>query len=137
MEERLKYKIEQFKNAVENLDNSLKLDITEYSDVLLDTVKSGIVQKFEVCSELLWKVLKVFIYEINGIDCKSPKTVIKEFYNQEYIDSDTFQNLISIINDRNSLSHIYNKEQFEEIYIRVIQSINYFMEILNIINDYI
>lgn len=135
MEERLKYKIDQYRNAVKSFNTSLKIDTIGFSDILLDTVKSGIVQKFEVCSELLWKTLKIFLYEINGIDCKSPKTVIKEFYNQEYIDSESYQKFITILNDRNSLSHIYNKEQFEEIYLRVIDSNAYFLEILKIINN--
>lgn len=135
MEKRLEFKVIQFQNAVENFNTSLELDTEGFSEVLLDTVKSGIVQKFEVCSELLWKTLKIYLYEINGIDCKSPKSVIKEFYNQEYINSDSYQGLITILNDRNSLSHIYNREQFEEIYNRVLSSITLFFEVITIVCD--
>lgn len=133
MEKRLEFKVIQFQNAVENFNTSLELDTEGFSEVLLDTVKSGIVQKFEVCSELLWKTLKIYLYEINGIDCKSPKSVIKEFYNQEYINSDSYQGLITILNDRNSLSYIYNREQFEVIYSRVVSSITLFFEVINIV----
>lgn len=133
MEERVKYKIKQFKNAVDNFNVSLNLDTKEFSDVLLDTVKSGIVQKFEVCTELMWKTIKVYLYEINGIDSKSPKSVVKEFYNLEYVDADSYMGLITILNDRNSLSHIYNSTQFEVIYERVVTSLGYFSEVLSVL----
>ena len=79
MEKRLKYKIDQLESAILNFEESLNIDLTDFSPIVVDSVKSGRVQKFEFCVELLWKTLKVHLYEINGVDCKSPKQTIKEF----------------------------------------------------------
>jgi len=131
MEDRLKYKITQYKNAISNFEDSLNIEISELDDIIADTVKSGIVQKFEFCIELLWKTLKVYLLEINGIDCSSPKLIIKEYFRNQDFSSKDYEILIGMINDRNSLSHIYNKEQFEDIYSRIIISLPIFKKFFN------
>lgn len=120
MEDRLKYKITQYKNAILNFEDSLNINLEVLDQIVADTVKSGIVQKFEFCIELLWKTLKVYLLEINGIDCSSPKLIIKEYFRIQDFSSEDYETLIGMINDRNSLSHIYNQEQFNEIYNRII-----------------
>jgi hypothetical protein len=79
----------------------------------------------------LWKTLKAFLYEINGIDCRSPKQVIKEYYNLSYSTPGEYETQLKIIDDRNALSHIYNKDQFEEIYKRIVLTLSVFGKVLN------
>ena len=83
MDNRVVYKIDIFKDAVQNFRESLEIDFTGLSAAVIDCVKSGRLQKFEFCVELLWKTIKLYIYKINGIDTKSPKTAVKEFYNTD------------------------------------------------------
>lgn len=131
MEEALVYKISLFEDAVKDFENSLNIDLTQFNDVVVDTLKSGQVQKFEICAELMWKTVKAFLSETNGVDCKSPKQTIKEFYNLSYISPEEFENELEILDDRNMLSHIYDKRQFEEIYGRIIQRLPSFAKILS------
>jgi len=53
-------RLEDFSSALNTLEQSLRLDLTKYKDIELDVVKSGQIQKFEYCTELCWKAIKVF-----------------------------------------------------------------------------
>lgn len=133
MEGRLKYKITQYEDAVLNFERSLSIDLEPFADIVIDSIKSGSVQKFEFCVELLWKTLKSYLWEINGIDSKSPKLVIKDIYNLNLLSAEEYEQIMGLLDDRNKLSHIYNKEQFEEIYNRVIKSMPLFTRVETIL----
>ena len=112
-------KLISLKQALKTYENSMMIDDTIYGDIEQDTIKSGQVQKFEVCVELFWKTMKKFLYEIHGIEAISPKIVMKQLYRIEYTNEKKYETLIEMINDRNRLSHIYNENQFNEIYCRL------------------
>jgi len=131
MESRLKYKAKQYEDAVINFEESLSIDCKNFSSKVIDTIKSGRVQKFELCTELLWKTLKVYLWEVNGIDSKSPKSVIKDFYNLGFLSAEEYEKVMQMIDDRNNLSHIYNNDQFEEIYNRAILALPLFKKVIN------
>lgn len=130
MEKRITYKVKQFKAAILNFEESLSINLNDFPSIVIDSLKSGRVQKYEFCVELLWKTIKVFLYEINGLDCKSPRQTIKEFYNLGYVSSKDFEKLLEILDDRNQLSHIYNKDQFNEIYNRIVNCLYVFKIVL-------
>ena len=133
MENRLKYKIHQYADAVQNFEESLSIDFNKYPEVVIDSLKSGRVQKFKFCVELLWKTIKIYLWEINGIDSKSPKIVVKDFFNLDNCSVQEYEKLIEMLNDRNKLSHIYSKEQFEEIYNRVVQTLPVFLKVKKVL----
>lgn len=130
MENRLKYKLTQLADALINFEASLSIDTNEFEPTLVDIIKSGRIQKFEFCTELLWKTLKIYLFEINGIDARSPKTVIKEAYNLGLMPQNEYERMMVAIDDRNRISHIYNQEQFEDIYRRVVETMPLFRYIL-------
>lgn len=112
-------KLIQLKQALNTFEKSINIDISTFSDIEQDTIRSGQVQKFEVSVELFWKTGKKFLYEVHGVEAISPKMVIKEFFLTKYTNEKHFEALIEMINDRNRLSHVYNEEQFNEIYSRL------------------
>ena len=112
-------KLIQLKQALNTFEKSINIDISTFSDIEQDTIRSGQVQKFEVSVELFWKTGKKFLYEVHGVEAISPKMVIKEFFLTKYTNEKHFEALIEMINDRNRLSHVYNEEQFNEIYFRL------------------
>ena len=79
-------------------------------------------------SAVLWKIIKLYIYEINGIDAKIHKSAIKEFYNTGYISSEEYEKIIQMIDDRNELSHIYKKDEFNRIYNIIIATLPLFLK---------
>lgn len=87
--------------------------------LVADNIKSGQIQKFEFTVELLWKTVQVFLFEVDGVDAVTPKSVAKEFVEAGYCDYGTYELFIQAINDRNQLSHIYRQEMAEHIWQRL------------------
>jgi len=112
-------KFNQFKEAVEGFSYLVKVDLAALSQViderLIDGIENGMAQKFEYSIELTWKMIKRFLKEQDGIEAKTPKHSVKEFYKAGYIDEAEYLRLIDMIDDRNRLSHIYDKNEFLEI----------------------
>ncbi len=71
------------------------------------------------------KQMKSFDYKI-----KQFQDALKEFYNLSYISVEDFEAELGILEDRNSLRHVYNKEQFNEIHQRVVLSLPIFKNVL-------
>lgn len=98
---------------------------------LIDGLQNGKAQKFEYTMELCWKAIKVFIKQREGIDEASPKKVIKAFYLAGYLPEDDYLELIQAVDDRNKLSHIYEKRVFDLIITRLPQYAGLLQRILD------
>ena len=42
--------------------------------------RDSAIQRFEFTVEIFWKCLKAYLKEREGIDCRSPKSCIREFF---------------------------------------------------------
>ncbi len=72
----------------------------------------ALVQSFEVCFELAWKVLKDYL-AVNGVRVSLPREVIKEAFAYETISDG--QIWIDMLNVRNSTSHEYNIDKVNSV----------------------
>ena len=115
METKISRKLSDLEAALANFRDALTLDPSMFPELVADTVKSGQIQKFEFTIELLWKTVQVFLFELDGIDVVTPKSVAKEFVEAGYCDHQTYELFIRSINDRNQLSHIYRQEMAESV----------------------
>ncbi|MDZ4252637.1 MAG: nucleotidyltransferase substrate binding protein [Sulfuritalea sp.] len=59
--------------------------------------------------------MKNFLKQQEGIDEASPKKAVKAFYLAGYLDESAYLEMIQAIDDRNKLSHIYERREFENI----------------------
>lgn len=106
---RLAERIENYNRAYEILFDSVK----EYkSDMQKVVYHMAVIQSFEVCFELGWKVLKDYLH-INGVEASYPKEVIKEAFNKETIENG--QIWIDMLKDRNATSHEYNMDKVDKV----------------------
>jgi len=116
---RIELKLKEFKNSADGFSYLVSLDVKSLENIfdkrLIDGIESGMIQKFKYSIELCWKLIKKFLKQEDGIDTKTPKQSIKEFYLAGYIDEDNYLKLIDMIDDRNSMSHIYNEDEFRKI----------------------
>jgi len=119
METKLARKLNDLESALSNFRDALTLEPTLFPELVADNIKSGQIQKFEFTVELLWKTVQVFLFEIDGLDVVTPKSVAKEFVEAGYCDYETYELFIRAINDRNQLSHIYRQEMAETIWQRL------------------
>ncbi len=108
-----------YKQAVEGFLRSLQIDISNFDEVVQDSIKNGQIQKFEYCTELTWKIVKRFLYLFAGLDTNSPKDSMKNLFLAKYVDRKDYEELIVMIEDRNMLSHIYRQEYFDKIHAKL------------------
>lgn len=119
METKFTRKLNDLEAALSNFRDALSLEPSLFPELVADNIKSGQIQKFEFTVELLWKTVQVFLYEVDGVDVITPKSVAKEFAEAGYCDYAVYELFIRAINDRNQLSHIYRQEMAESIWQRL------------------
>jgi len=122
---------DQFEKALQDFEQSLSIDINQYDEQVKDTIKNGQVQKFEFTVELFWKLEKRKLTENHGIDLASPKQVIKKQFEFGRFSYEQSEELLKAIDARNTLSHVYKKEQFEKLYEFIITTAKTFREVFD------
>lgn len=80
--------------------------------------RDSTIQRFEFTVEIFWKTIKTFLKEKEGIDCRTPKTCIREYFSAGHIDKEDTILLLEMIDDRNLTSHTYKEEIAESIFSR-------------------
>jgi len=97
--------IEVLKKADSVLEKFMKNDKTEQE-------QAGIIQSFEYCYELSWKIMKK-VLNSEGLEVSTPKQVIREAGNAKIIDN--VKLWIEFVNKRNLTVHTYNELVLKEI----------------------
>ena len=86
--------------------------------------KEGVIQRFEFTIELAWKLLKDYLQHNEVLIAPiSPANVIKTAARDRFleiinIDGDIF---FDMIKQRNEMSHSYDEEKFEKIFLQIIE----------------
>lgn len=135
METKFTRKLKDLEAALANFSDALTLKPTLFPDLIADNIKSGQIQKFEFTVELLLKTVQVFLFEVDGVDVVTPKSVAKEFVEAGYCDYETYELFIRAINDRNQLSHIYRQDMAESIRLRLPEYVQLVEQIVIVMRD--
>lgn len=123
---RLNERIENFNRAFAILNEAVNAYNQNKENIL---THMALVQAYEVCFELSWKVLKDYLSE-NGINVYMPKEVIKEAFNKNVIENG--QIWIDMLTARNATSHEYKMDKINLILEKI--SSSYFDELLKFSN---
>ncbi|OGX11180.1 MAG: hypothetical protein A2351_02925 [Omnitrophica bacterium RIFOXYB12_FULL_50_7] len=123
MSDEIQYSLEKLGKALA----SLKEGAEQAAD---DLSKDGVIQRFEFTFELLWKTLRIFLEEVKGIQVRNPKDSLKAAFKEGLIDDEKV--FLNMLEDRNRSSHIYNKEESQEIFKRV--KSDYLPAVLKVLN---
>ena len=106
--EQVKAKHEDFERALKKLKIALEKNIAD-DELYLD----GLIQRFEFCFELSWKVMQIYLsYE--GISVNSPRSAIRKSFENEII-SDV-EGWLDMLESRNLSTHTYDEITAKEIY---------------------
>lgn len=106
-------RLDNYQDAVKSLSEDISL--TKERD-LTDIEKRGLIQAFEYCYELSWKLIKDF-FEMEGeTDIFGSRDAFLLAFNRGLTD----RNLVQTIKSRQMTSHTYNKDIAEDIYQKVI-----------------
>ena len=75
------------------------------------------IQRFEYCTDLLWKLLKIYLEDIEKVDLPtySPRGIIRQAVSIKTISEEQGSLCMQMIENRNEKSHIYHAETAQEI----------------------
>jgi nucleotidyltransferase substrate binding protein (TIGR01987 family) len=79
----------------------------------------AVLQRFEFTFELLWKALKIYLAEKEGIEVSSPKGTLKAAFREGLIKSEDEETYLKMLEDRNASTHVYDQQEAGEIYARI------------------
>ena len=100
--------VNSLRDALERLHEVLEIPIDQHRIIIDATIK-----RFEFTFELFLKTMKRRL-ALEGIDVKSPRQTLQKAYELSWIDDE--QLWLSMMNDRNETSHVYDEEKAHEIY---------------------
>ncbi len=107
--ERLILKYKDAFNALKTLEAILK---EPFSMIIRDAT----IQRFEYTFEALWKFLKEYLKEKEGIVSNSPKGCFKEIFSLGFLTEDETVRCLEMTDRRNDASHTYKEEVAKLIY---------------------
>ena len=79
-------------------------------------VRDATIQRFEYTFEIIWKLLKEFLYHKEGIVCNSPKSCFRESFSIGILEEEETISFLQMTDDRNLTSHPYDEEIAETLY---------------------
>ncbi len=135
----MELKLKIFKQALEGFDYLANVDCKPLEGVLdlrlIDGLENGLVQKFEIVTEQSWKLIKAFLFIQEGIDTKTPKQAVKAYYNAGHLNEDDYLLWIQALNDRNTLSHQYDEENYQQALGKMPEYANFFKRLVKTLEE--
>ena len=111
--EKLLERLATAKRALETLEELMSL--TNPSQI----EKDASLQRFEYTFEAAWKAAKLFLFEIEGLDEGSPKSVIRACHRIGILSKEETIEALRMADDRNLTAHTYNEPLSLAIYERI------------------
>jgi len=81
-----------------------------------DLNRDAAIQRYEFTFELLWKTVKIYLKEQEGINCASPKSCMREMRLILDISEEDVEICLMMANDRNLSVHTYSEEMSNKLY---------------------
>ncbi len=78
--------------------------------------KAGVIQFFEICFELSWKLMKDYL-EFQGYEVGSPREAIKRAFSTRLIEDGT--PWLNALTDRNLTVHTYDEAIADQVYDKI------------------
>lgn len=103
-------KYSKFSDAVNRLEEAIQ----DYIGNPISTIRDGVIQRFEFCTELAWKSTREYLIEQGYVEINSPKSVMKQAYADNLIADDVIW--LQLLDARNLTSHLYDDQTASEIF---------------------
>ncbi|WP_367179376.1 HI0074 family nucleotidyltransferase substrate-binding subunit [Clostridium sp.] len=100
------------KNIIDNFNN-----IKNPDDITMEVYRDSIIKKYETLEDLTWKLLSK-IFKSSGLEINNPRGCYKQAFKEGLINDIEIWN--DILLSRNSISHIYDEQDYEEIKNKII-----------------
>jgi nucleotidyltransferase substrate binding protein (TIGR01987 family) len=109
-------KLEDYDNALLRLEEAYRQSLAHKDEETFSFFRDSTIQRFEFTLEIAWKSIKSFLYEIEGIECRSPKACIRDFLSAGYLDEWSVGEMLVMVDDRNLATHTYHEALADRIF---------------------
>ncbi len=99
-------------------------------------VRDAAIQRFEYTFEVVWKVLKVYLKEKEGVIANSPKSVFREALQNKLLTVEEVELALVMTDDRNLTTHTYVEELAQQIFEKLPEYYRLMNKILSQIKKY-
>lgn len=125
--EEIKEKLDVLLDALKTLEKGIELfykyeDIfndqgTDESEELFEGLRDSLIQRFEYCIDIFWKIAKVYLESVEKIPLivNSPRAIVRESVKARIISEDEGDEFMEMIEARNKTSHTYHELMADEI----------------------
>lgn len=107
----LKEKLALMKKALKSWEKILD---EPYSEIVRDAA----IQRYEFNYELLWKCVKLFLKEHEGLDCNSPRSCFRALKSIFQLSEEDVLLCLRMVDDRNLSVHTYSENLAKALYKR-------------------
>ena len=107
--ERLKLRYASAERALNTLTEILK---EPFSVVVRDAA----IQRFEYTFEAVWKLVREYLREVQGIVCVSAKSCLRSAMSVGLLTEEETIGALEMVDDRNLTSHTYHEEVAQKIF---------------------
>lgn len=114
--ERLELKYSDAQKSLNTLENILELSVSNYDELDSVIIRDASIQRFEYTFEAVWKFLKEYLKEKEGIISNSPKACFKEIFSLGFLTEDEAELCLEMTDRRNDTFHTYKEEVAQVIY---------------------
>ena len=126
------------------LFNKKLLSLTKALNTLNEIIQKGIfstierdalIHRFEYTFEVFWKLAQVYLWEIHGLDYRSPKKVIRGLFQVNLLSENEVIRALEMVDDRKLSVHTYNETFAEEMSKKIPEYYAIMKEFIDNIND--
>lgn len=123
----LKVFLEKFSKVLHRLEEVLSLQDKN------PIVRDSAIQRFEFLFDLAWKTLKLYLEEVHGLECRSPKSCIRFAYSLGLIEHDEYW--LRICDYRNLTSHTYDEELADRVFEELPRVFSYMKRLYSVLSE--
>ncbi len=110
---RFELRLEAFGRAMRRLEQGIALVRTRADDEELTMEEEGLIQRFEYCFELGWKLLQDVEKDLNGQGLGGPRAAIRWATAEGWVDDGEVW--MSMLQSRNVTTHVYDRAMIQPV----------------------
>lgn len=116
--ERLSLKYDDARRSLNTLEDILEMpaSIQDLSDEFAVVIRDAAIQRFEYTFEAVWKFLKEYLKEKEGVVCNSPKVCFRQIFSSGFLNENETEVCLEMTDRRNDTSHTYKEKVAQVIY---------------------
>lgn len=108
--------MERLKLRYASADRALNTLIEILKEPFSIVVRDAAIQRFEYTFEAVWKLVREYLHEVEGIVCVSAKSCIRSAVSVGLMNEEEGVAALEMVDDRNLTSHTYHEEVAQKIF---------------------